>query len=360
MKISKFLPTALASGLVGLFLGFAAPAQAEDLPKEIHIAGGASFQNGELALTGHAAIIQQQGWLEAELKKRGVKLSWFAVSHSATGPMINEAFANHNIEFAGYGDLPSLILNASGFETRVVVPNGLGGTGDTYLVVPTNSTAKSIEDLKGKRLAIHKGRPWEIPLLRLLESKGLSYSDFQTYNIDPQAGAVALATGGVDALYTIGNDAFMLEERHVGKILWSTAQQPADWKMRTELWGAGWFIDKYPELTQLVVTAYLKAGYWASLPENREAAIRTNVRPGTPESIVRRVYEGNDSVWKDRWSPLFTPDLSEHYKVTESYAFNKQLISAHVDTAKLLDARFVNNALQDLQLTHYWTPAPTK
>ena len=321
---------------------------------EIHIAGGASFQEGKIALVGYSAIIEQQGWLSEELKKKGIKLSWFPVSHAATGPMINEAFASKAIEFAGYGDLPSLILNASGVETRLIVPNGLSGAGDTYLVVPANSPAKSIEDLKGKRLAVHKGRPWEIPLLRLLDSKGLTYADFQTYNIDPNAGAIALTTGNVDGLYTIANDAFLLEEKHVGRILWSTAEVADDWKMRTELWGAKWFLDEHPDIAQLVVTAYVKAAAWAANPVNRDAALKLVVRPGTPEVVIKRTYAGDDSQWRSRWSPVFLPSLTDHYRITESYAFDKKLVGAHVDIGHLIEPKFVNAALADQHLTQFW------
>lgn len=347
----------LARLLVGLTLSSAAvalPVQAAGSLSDISIAGGAAFINSKLTLSGHSAIIAQQGWLEAELKKRGLGLKWFPVAHAATGPMINEGFTSRQIQFASYGDLPSLILNASGVSTRLVVPNGLGVAGDTYLVVPAKSAAKTIHDLKGKRLAIHKGRPWEVPLIRLLEKEGLSYDDFQTYNIDPQAGTVALATGGVDALYTSFNDAFMLEERKVGRILWSTAEMPEDWKMRTELWGAKWFLDDYPDLAQLVVTAYIKAADWASRPENRTEAIKLIVRPGTPDAIVKRTYSGDDDAWRRQWAPIFTPPLVQHYRVSERFAADRKLISARVDIDKLIDDRFARNALDDLGIAGRW------
>ena len=81
------------------------------------------------------------------------------VSTAAVGTLVNEAFTNGSIDFAGYGDLPSVVVNASGTHTRLIVPGGVGS--NTYLVVPAGSTAKSIVDLKGKRIALNRGRPWK-------------------------------------------------------------------------------------------------------------------------------------------------------------------------------------------------------
>ena len=57
--------------------------------------------------------------------------------------MINEAFANRSLHIAGYGDLPSAILNANGVETRLVVPHGIS-PGDAFLVVPAGSSARKL------------------------------------------------------------------------------------------------------------------------------------------------------------------------------------------------------------------------
>ena len=75
-----------------------------------------------------------------------------------------------------------------------------------------------------------------MPLSRLIDSVGMSYDDFAISNLNPEAGAAALAARKVDALFTI--QGYALEERGIGKIVWSTAEAPVDWKMRAELWAA--------------------------------------------------------------------------------------------------------------------------
>lgn len=341
--------------VLSLFIAPVAPIAA-DQPDTIRISGTVTYANGKIQLSGLDYAVEKEGWLRSELVKRGIKLEWYPVSGTATGPLTNEAFANHVIQFASYGDLPSIILNSNGAgeTTQLLVPES---SEDAYLVVPQDSTAKSIDDLKGKRIAIHKGRPWELPLLRLLDSRGLTYNDFQIYNINPEAGASALVTGGVDGLFTLS--AYGLEDKGVAKIIWSTKDAPHDWKIAIGIWGATDFINKQPELTQLVVTAYVKAAFWVSHDENKEEIIKQRTLTGASESQVRRSYEDPSLTWQQRWSPLFSSDVYNHYKVDLGYSFEKKITRKAIDVNDLLNSKFVNQAINDLQLQTYWAnPQP--
>lgn len=344
--LTRLVPALLAAG--------AAQTVWAGLPPELRIAVISQAEKGKLSVRGSALTdrIIDEGWLEAELGKRGVKLVWFPIQSADTGASTNEAFAAHRIDFANYGDLPSLTLNAAGVRTQVIVPVGPGS--DTYLMVPPTSTDQTIQDLKGKRVSLHRGRPWEIGFLRLIGSQNLSYNDFKMYNINPQAGASALAAGSVDALYT--NGALLLEEKGIGKIIWSTKDAPLDWKMRAELWGAKDFTSQYPELTQLVATAYVKAAYWAAQEANKETVIQIGTRNGTPESVVRKGYEDSGVSWKDRWNPLFDEVVYAHYKTTVDFAAQKKLIGKKLDPKELTEPKFLQAALKELKLEGYWLP----
>lgn len=356
MRIDTSRRRTLQAGLA-VALGVGAPplrAQGSALPKAIRIAGGASSDNGKLRLGGLAHVVDDQGWLRQELDRRGIRLEWFATAHSATGPMINEGFANGSIDFAGYGDLPSAILNAGGVETRLVMPHGLG-SGDGYLVVPVDSTARSITDLKGKRLAIHRGRPWEMPLVRLLQSHGLKYADFKLFNINPEAGMSAIAARQMDAMFTT-TSAYLLEDKGVGRIIWSTKEADIDWKTRTDFWALKSFVERWPELTQVVVAAYVRAAHWASQEQNQAAMIAIAANNGTPESVIRRSYEDRRVDWKNRWSVLFNEVVADHYRRTIAFALENKMIARPVDVPNWFDRRFVQAALKEQRIEGWWKP----
>jgi len=317
----------------------------------VRIAYVGGIASGPSRLTGASALVVRDGWLERELTARGVKLEWVPMPNANVGPMINEAFANRSIEFAGYGDLPSIIANAAGVRTKLIVPNGRGG--DVYVVVRPESAAASVVDLKGKRIGVHRGRPWELPFARLVDSVGLKYDDFQVINLDPEAGAAALVAGKVDALVTLAA-AFTLQDRGVAKILWSTADAPPDWKTLGGLFVSADFAGRQPEITQLVATAFVKANAWASHDENREAMIELASRNGLPPAVVRREYEKGS--WRDRWSPLFDAPVIEHYQHAIAYAVDKHIIDHAYDFRESYDDRYVERAIGDLGLGGYWTP----
>lgn len=327
-------------------------ALADETPKEIRIAVVANNDaSGKTIFVGAPQLIAQDPIFKAELERRHIALKWVPAASSSVAALVNEAFTSGNIDFAFYGDLPSVILNASGFQTRLVAPGSLGN--NVYLVVPPSSTARSIADLKGKRIALHRGRPWEVTFGKLLATNGLKFSDFHIVNLNPQAGAAALASGSVDAFFTL-SDAYVLADRGVGKIVWSTNEEPSDWKMRAELWGTAAFVRKHPDLTQLLVDATVRAAHWISEEDHRKAYIKDQARFGYPESVIQRDAEAKRVSWKEYWSPLYTPAITDHYVAVAKYAHDTGLIRRTVDAQTLIEPQFVPTAIKRLGLTGYW------
>lgn len=325
-------------------------------PAEVRIAVVAYTTAGKQNFAGGVATISREGELQRELAKRGVRLTWVPVSTAAVGPQVNEAFSNKSIDFAAYGDLPSVIVNAAKVPTRLLVPSS---TSNTYLVVPARSAVKSVKDLKGKRVALMRGRPWEYPFVKLLEANGMKLSDVRVVNLNPQAGAAAVSAGSVDAFFTL-SDAWLLVDKGLARIVWDSKAAPRSWQMRAELWGDKGFVQANPELTQLVVDAFVKNARWSSNEANKDEVIRIGAASGIPESVIRRDYEGTGGSWKERYSPLFTPALADHYRDLAAYARQSRLIAADVDIVSTFEPRFVQSALQRLRLDGYWAASLPK
>jgi sulfonate transport system substrate-binding protein len=325
---------------------------AADAVRTVTIATTATVVNGQPHYSGANARVIDEGWLARQLHARGIELTWVPVGGD-TGATINEAFSSHRIDFGGYGDLPSIILNASGTRTQVVVPYGRGM--DTFLLVPTNSSATSLKDLKGKRIAVHRGRPWYLTFLRLVEQSGMKPGDFTLVNIDLQPSVAALASGNIDALFAINS--YTVADKGLGKIIWTSKGQ-IDKKIRAELWGSKDFIDAHPDLTQLVVTAYVRAQYWEAQEQNREAVIKDRTLAGVSEKVAREEYDDDTHPWKDFFTPIPDAAVLDHYRRTVAFAVEKHLIRAPIRAEDLLQTKFVVAALEDQQLEHFWTQVP--
>jgi sulfonate transport system substrate-binding protein len=287
-------------------------------------------------------------YLKEQLGQDGPRIEWIGIA--SAGPGINEAWASGAIDFAYYGDFPAIIGHAGGLQFKLIMPGTRGG--DSFLIVPPGSTAKSINDLKGKRLAIHKGRPWNLAFARLLMANNLKESDFQLFNLNPLDGDAALATHSIDALYS--TDGYLLEQKGMGKIIWSTRDKPLDWKSTAELWVSDSFANQYPDITQKVTKAYVQTWYYVSLPQHRDEILRNSTSASSPYEVVVKQYQGIEL--KDRWVPIFDPFIREHYKQAIAYALQAGLIRAGFSATDLIETRFDAQALKDLKLENYWTP----
>jgi len=325
-------------------------------PKQITIASIGVMHEGKVTVSSQSTRVQEERWLEQELARRGVALKWYPVATSLGGPGFNEALANKTVEFASYGVLPSLIARSGGVDIRLIVP--YGGVGNTYLAVPISSKAKSITDLKGKRIALQRGRPAELPFYKLITANGLRMTDFRIMNLPMTAGASAVAAGNVDAYFGQA-DAFTLEDKKVGRVIWSTkdaiATRDGSWKTRVDLYARKEFIDQYPEIAQIVATAYVRSAYWTAQEENRPEVLRIYSRPGTPRSAVERDFSGNNIAWRDNFSPVFDEELYHFFDDSSSIATKARLIRAPVKASEFLDRRFADRALRELGFSAYWT-----
>jgi sulfonate transport system substrate-binding protein len=351
-------PWAIAAVVVALVAGaiaFHRGAAGGGAVKTVTIAGIAYPYQGQQVYNGLTGVVIRQGWLKGELAKRGIQLALTPVPTAVGGPLINEGFSGKRIDFASYGDFPAIIAISGGVPLKLVAPLGQGQ--NSYLVVRNGLAANSIKDLKGKRIALHRGRPWELTFSKLLDANGLKLTDFTIVNINPSATPAALASGNVDATFLL-SDGLLLEQRGVGRVIWSTKQAPADWRMRAELFGRGDFVEQNPELTQIVVNAFVRAAAWSAQEENRLEVTRDASRGALPVEIVTKDYAESGISWRDRFSPLFTPNVAGHYRSVADYTFARGLVRNKVDVDALIDERFVPKALHDLKLDGFWQAGP--
>src|SRR5690606_13359484 len=174
--------------------------------------------------------------------------------------------------------------------------------------------------------------------------------------------SAALIAGDADA-YFGGSDALLFQDKGLAKIIWSTKTKTAgreiDWKTRVDLFVRSDFADKYPQITQLVATAYVRSSYWTAQAQNRNAVVDIYARPGTPKHVVERDFASESTAWNNRWSPLFDPFLLDYYQTAIAMMQEKKLIRKPVAVSSFFDDRFVRRAIQDLAIENFCQPRAT-
>ena len=313
-------------------------------PKEIRISVSAAGEGGKPKVGGSfVASAHARGVLEEEFKKDGIKVTW--LFFPGAGPATNEALANGKVDFALHGDLPSLVGRSTGLKNKVLFSTGRFGP--TYVVVPADSTAKTVADLKGKKFSVFKGTNGQIVYNRVLAKYGLNEQSVRTISQDSYSARTALATGDIDATIT---SPFSLVSRGVAK----TLLEIKDPKVAplAHFWVTENFEKQYPEVTQRVVTTLIKQAQWSSEEANRATQYKLWAQSGTPLEDYKKTWDG----WnlKDRNTPLLDDFHRAQIDDALKIAKEAKLIRRDVDTKTWYEPKYLNTALQQLNLQNYW------
>ncbi len=318
---------------------------AHDKPKVIRISyasagtGGRPIVGGSVVATAH-----QQGVLEKEFARDGIKVQW--TFNPGAGPATNEQLANGLADFAVHGDLPIIIGRSTGLKTKILF--SVARFGPSYITGTVDSPAKSLEDLKGKRLAVFKGTASQLALGRILKKHGFTERDFKTVSMDGDTLRAAIATKDVDAGFIAPFD---LEARGVGKLLYSTGPDP-DLTSQSVFWVSEEFEKKYPDIVQRVTTALVRVAAWSSDEQNRQAQYKLWSNSGTSYYEYQKTFAETPLRW--RLSPLLDEYFFENLKKSIVQAREFRLIRRDVDPGHWLAPQYLATALKELKLEGYW------
>jgi NitT/TauT family transport system substrate-binding protein len=155
------------------------PSMAQDLTK-VRVGYIADYFGSSMV-----AIATEQGlW-----KKHGLEAQ---LNVFTNGPIQVQALGAGSLDFAYIGP-GALWLPASG-QAKVIAINALGYT-DRVIGQPG---IKSMEDLRGKRVAVPEGTSGDMLLRLALEEAGMTLADVQVTSMDPSTIVTAFASGQVE------------------------------------------------------------------------------------------------------------------------------------------------------------------
>ncbi|MDG4667410.1 glycine betaine ABC transporter substrate-binding protein [Mycobacterium sp. 236(2023)] len=153
--------------------------------------GYQTFPSGDL-------IVKNSKWLEEALPDYNIKWTKFD-----SGADVNTAFIAKELDFGALGSSPV----ARGLSAPLNIPYQvafvLDVAGDNEaLVVRNEANINTIAELKGKRIGTPFASTAHYSLLAALDQNGLSPSDVQLVDLQPQAILAAWERGDIDAAYT--------------------------------------------------------------------------------------------------------------------------------------------------------------
>jgi sulfonate transport system substrate-binding protein len=196
-------------------------------------------------------VLKQKGWVEEALP--GVTVKWV---YSAGSSNALNFLQGNSVDFGSSAGSAALLSRANGNPIKVVYiyeqPEW------TALVVSKDSSAKSITDLKGKKIAAQKGTDPYFFLLRTLQSAGLTQADIQYVNLPHADGRTALERGQVDAWSGLDPHMAASELQASSKLIYRNK----DFNTYGFLNSREDFLRRYPETTKRVIQLYERAKQW--------------------------------------------------------------------------------------------------
>ena len=149
--------------------------------------------------------------MDKRLAKLGLTIKWVEFP---AGPQLLEGLNVGSIDFGTTGEAPPIFAQAAG-ANLVYVANQPAAPLAEAIIVPKQSTIKSVAELKGKRVALNKGSNSHYLLVKALEKAGVAYSDIQPVYLPPADARAAFERGSVDA-WSIWDPFLAAAEKQIG------------------------------------------------------------------------------------------------------------------------------------------------
>jgi sulfonate transport system substrate-binding protein len=226
-------------------------------------------------------VLKDKGWLEEDLRQDGIAVRWV---QSLGSNKALEFLNAGSLDFGSTAGAAALIARINGNPVKSVYV--FSRPEWTALVTAGNSAIHSVEDLRGKRIAVTRGTDPHIFLVRALAAHKLSDRDVKLVLLQHQDGRLALEKGDVDAW--AGLDPLMAQaELENGARLFYRNPGANSWGVlntREE------FAHEHPDLVARVLRAYERArAYALTHPDELRQTIATVARLAEP--VVARQLE---------------------------------------------------------------------
>jgi sulfonate transport system substrate-binding protein len=293
------------------------------------------------------AVVRANRWLEDAFARQGTKVEW--LFFKGAGPAVNEALSNRQIDFAYQGDLPAVVGRANGLDTRLLLVSG--ARNNLYVAVPTASPLRTLEDLKGRTVALFRGTNGHLVAINVLAAHGLAERDLKVVNLDTGSAQAAIVSNGVQAAFG-GIEYFKLRDQGLVRMIFSTQRGNPAYTRQAALLVRTAFAQDNPQATQTVVDAFVRAARWASDEANRDALFQLWARSGIPYASFQAEFQ--DQTLKSRNAPVVDAFIIGRYKAVAADALRQRLIRREISVDDWFDTRYLEQALKDQGLADYW------
>ncbi len=240
------------------------------------------------------------------------------------------AVVTGTVDFGTFGIAAAMLGAAAGEPVVVFAPQCNGGMA---IVAGAKSSIKTIQDLKGKKVAIWPGSTQVVVILERLKASGMTIKDIQPIRLPFSDMAPALARGDIDAYVGAEPGPGISLANGVGKIVeypYSTAIGSLNmvWATRQEM------IDKNPELVKVMMEMHRKATDFA-MANRAEMVKMTMQKLGQQQKSIELAAPNVQLTWK------VDAEFIKRAKAYGQLMLEKKQIRALPDFDKFITSKFM-------------------
>lgn len=264
------------------------------------------------------ALLKAHGTLEKRLQPLGIEVKWHEF---AAGPQLLEGLNVGAVDFGYVGEAPPVFAQAAGANFvytayEVPTPEALG------ILIPKNSTLKSVAELKGRKVAFNKGSDVHWLVVSLLKNAGLQYSDIEPIFLAPADARAAFEKGAVDA-WAIWDPFNAATQKQIGaKQLASGVGAVSHHQF---FLSARPYAEKNQDVLNIVLEEVSRKGQWISA-NVKEAAAQLAPIQGLEPDVIETSLKHYAHVFK----PINDKVLDEQQKIADTF-FDLKIIPRKIN-----------------------------
>jgi sulfonate transport system substrate-binding protein len=270
-------------------------------------------------------------------KAAGIKPEGFDLVYSEfqSGHLVVEALNGGSLDYGGMSEIPPIFAAASTIQSFRQIAVAHGDVNNQVVLVPKGSKAKTIADLKGKRVGYVRATTSQYFLIRMLEEVGLTWDDITPVAMGVSDGAAAFSQGSLDAWAIYGFPIQRAIATEGARIL----------KTAYGILSGNYLVSAHvdaladPDKAKLIgdyLALVQKAYGWASAHQDEWATIIAQ-DIGVPRDYVIDQFKRKSATYELR--PVTDAAIASQQQVADLFHRQKLLPKA-VDVRPLWDARF--------------------
>lgn len=265
-------------------------------------------------------LLKETGELEKKLAEKNIKVSWHEFT---SGQPLAEALNVGSVDVtADVADTVPVFAQAAQanltyYAKETASPNAQA------ILIPQNSSIKTVADLKGKKIAVTKAAGSHYLLIAALNQAGLSFADITPAWLSPADGRAAFEHGGVDAWVTWEPYVSSGTVVQNAKVL-ASGEGLASYT-RYYLTGHK-FAQENPAILNDVIDALKEKAAWVKANPDEAAKILAPLWGNLPQEVVLKANANRSYNVKS----VTIEDMPEQQKISDAF-FNEKLIPNTID-----------------------------